>query len=97
MVKIRGKQRWEHYDDIYRELMACEIQLDSLHQKMSHDLRVLVFPEEKSLSYENYRKRLMQVGKALGHVRSAQQLIGHAQKTLKRWTNPAPNQQKKKL
>ena len=33
MAKLRGVQRWRHRDDLWTELMAAEILLDSLHQK----------------------------------------------------------------
>jgi len=70
MAKIRGSQKWQHRDDLWAELMAAEILLDSLHQKT----------------------RDRQLGKALGHVRSALAKLGWRQKTLKRWIKPAPNQ-----
>ena len=33
MAKLRGKQKWKHSGDIWNELMALEIELDSLQQK----------------------------------------------------------------
>lgn len=77
MAKLRGKNRWQHYD-VYMELMALEIKLDSLHQKTLKNGHVQVSE--------------MEVSKMLGRVRSMQSYVGHHQKTLKRWTRPAPNQ-----
>jgi hypothetical protein len=67
MTKLRGKQIWNH-KDVYSELLALEIELDSLSQKGCP------------------------VSKQLGRVRSILLRVGQEQKTLKRWTKPAPNQ-----
>lgn len=67
MAKLRGLQKW-HHKDVYSELLALEIELDSLSQKG------------------------LPVNKQLGRVRSILSKIGQPQKTLKRWTKPAPNQ-----
>ncbi len=94
MAKLRGKRKWRHSRDLDRELKACEIKLDGLHQKITADLKKYVFDGESALPYDVYQKRLHAVAKALGHIRSAIALLGHEQKTLKRWTKPAPNQAK---
>ena len=77
VVKVRGEQRWNH-KDVFADLMATEIKLDSLHQKALKEGRVTVSEVELS--------------RLLGNIRSIQSYVGHAQKTLKRWTRPAPNQ-----
>ena len=76
LAKIRGKKRWNTNKDIWYNLMATEILLDSLHQKYRNKDQEL----EKKLS------------RALGFVRSCLAQLGHQQKTLKRWIKPAPNQ-----
>lgn len=77
MAKLRGEQRWKHRD-VYTELMTLEIKLDSLHQKTLTRGSITLSEEE--------------VSKMLGKVRSIQAFVGHEQKTLKRWSHPAPNQ-----
>jgi len=79
MAKLRGEQRWKH-QDVYTELMSLEIKLDSLHQKALKNGKVTISEE--------------MISKMLGKVRSIQTFVGHEQKTLKRWTRPAPNQPK---
>lgn len=78
MAKLRGQQRWKHRD-VFTELMTLEIKLDSLHQKTLGTNGVVTVSEEE-------------ISKMLGHVRSIQAYVGHEQKTLKRWSHPAPNQ-----
>lgn len=77
MERKGGKKRWKRFD-IWSELMAIEIKLDALHQRATKDGGVVV--TEKELS------------KMLGGVRSIQNKVGQCQKTLKRWSKPAPNQ-----
>lgn len=67
MAKLRGVQKWQH-KDVYSELFALEIELDSMSQKG------------------------IPVNRQLGRVRSILLQVGQQQKTLKRWTKPAPNQ-----
>jgi len=93
-VKLRGKKKWNHKDDLYTELMACEIRLDRLQQEVLRDLKDYVFVGNDCLPYKIYQKRLNEISRALGYIRSAQAILGHSQKTLKRWTKPAPNQLK---
>jgi len=77
-AKLRGKKRWNHQSDVWTEAMALEIQLDSAHQKIR---------KGKQLSEK-------EVSRMLGRIRSILSILGHYQKTLKRWTKPAPNQKK---
>jgi len=79
-AKLRGKKRWNHKGDVWSETMALEIELDSAHQKIL---------KGKPLTEK-------EVSKMLGRIRSILSILGHYQKTLKRWTKPAPNQKKKK-
>jgi len=76
MAKLRGKQRWKHSGDVWSELMALEIELDSAHQRIRHGKQI----SEREVS------------RMLGRVRSVLAVLGHHQKTLKRWVKPAPNQ-----
>jgi len=76
MAKLRGKKRWNHKGDVWSEAMALEIELDSAHQKVLKGKQLT----EKELS------------RMLGRIRSVLSILGHHQKTLKRWTKPAPNQ-----
>lgn len=80
MAKLRGTKRWQR-KDVFSELMALEIRLDSLHQKTLKDGSVILI--EKDMSW------------MLGAVRSILGQVGQPQKTLKRWTRPAPNQQRR--
>ena len=77
MAKIRGVKRWRRMD-VFTELMALEIKLDSLHQKALRCGKVELV--EKDVSW------------MLGAVRSILGRVGQTQKTLKRWIRPAPNQ-----
>ena len=76
MAKLRGKKRWNHKGDLWSEAMALEIDLDSAHQRIRMG---------KQLSEQ-------EVSRMLGRIRSILAILGHHQKTLKRWTKPAPNQ-----
>lgn len=60
-------------------------------QKWSH---VDIWSELMALEREldSLSQKGIPVSKQLGRVRSIQSKIGHEQKTLKRWTKPAPNQ-----
>jgi len=79
MGKVRGTQRWQH-KDVFTELMALEINLDSIHQKTLNNGSIELSEKE--------------VSKMLGRVRSILGKVGQPQKTLKRWSRPAPNQLK---
>lgn len=78
MAKLRGRKRWKRFD-VWCELMALEVKLDSLHQKATLNDGSLNL-SEKEISW------------LLGAVRSIQSRVGQEQKTLKRWLKPAPNQ-----
>jgi hypothetical protein len=80
-AKLRGKKRWNHQGDVWTEAMALEIQLDSAHQKIRRGEQL----SEKEVS------------RMLGRIRSILSVLGYHQKTLKRWTKPAPNQMLKIL
>jgi len=80
MAKLRGKQRWKHSGDVWSELMALEIELDSAHQRIRHGKQI----SEREVS------------RMLGRVRRVLAVLGHHQKTLKRWVKPAPNQKMSK-
>ena len=81
MAKIRGVKRWRR-TDVFIELMALEIKLDSLHQK--------------ALRYGKVELTEKDVSWMLGAVRSILGKVGQPQKTLKRWIRPAPNQRLRK-
>jgi hypothetical protein len=77
MAKLHGKKRWNDKPlGLFGEAMALEIKLDSAHQRIQ---------KGKPISEA-------QISRMLGHARTILALIGHEQKTLKRWTKPAPNQ-----
>lgn len=87
-TKIRGTQRWKHRDD-QTDLLAGEIQADSLSNSIGHYVKRHEYPP-----WETIEKWEVQSSRILGHFRS---LLGRAkwlnQIQLKRWINPAPNQQ----
>ena len=87
MAKLRGVKKWEHRDDVVLELIELEILLDSLSQ---HALRNWNSDEACYVCLQDCGFK--QLSKALGIVRSLLAKTGYKQKTLKRWTKPAPNQ-----
>jgi hypothetical protein len=81
MAKLRGVKKYDHKRDLYCEVNYVETAIDSLHQH---------FIDMHPLEIEH----IEQLSKALGSARSLQARLGFKQKTLKRWTHPAPNQTK---
>ena len=90
VVKTNGKKRWSHRKGrIINKIMASEIHADSLHNSIRYYIE---HPEHFTI--EKLEDWEITASQLLGKLRS---ILGEkkwfGQLTLKRYTNPAPNQE----